>query len=247
MVRLVAGGPLVAGLCVLALGPPATLVPAPPPLFEEVPPARSGLLWRHDNAFSPRRLPAGEPGPGSSLRRLRQRRLDGHLPGEQRFLRLLSACQEAAGTRLYRNNRDGTFTDVTAGRESRAATPSAWGSRRATTTTTGTPTSSSPPTGDPRCTATMATGPSPTSPRQPAWRLAGWTTSAAWLDYDGDGLLDLFVCSFVQYTRESQELCLKSAAASPAIASRGCSSRPHPSSTGTTATGRSRTSAARHG
>ena len=53
---------------------------------------------------------------------------------------------------LYRNNRDGTFTDVT-GR------PGVGGS--------------------------------------------GWSTSAVWFDYDNDGKLDLFVCSFVDYSARS--------------------------------------------
>jgi hypothetical protein len=50
---------------------------------------------------------------------------------------------------LYKNNRDGTFTDVT-DHAGVAAT--------------------------------------------------GWTTSAVWFDYDSDGRLDLFVCSFVDYS-----------------------------------------------
>ena len=32
----------------------------------------------------------------------------------------------------------------------------------------------------------------------------GWTTSAVWFDYDNDGKLDLFLCSFVDYGAEQQ-------------------------------------------
>ena len=36
---------------------------------------------------------------------------------------------------------------------------------------------------------------------------SGWGTSAAWLDYDGDGLLDLFVCRYVDWTPKKDLFC----------------------------------------
>ena len=33
--------------------------------------------------------------------------------------------------------------------------------------------------------------------------MPGWTTSAVWFDYDNDGRLDLFVCSFVDYGQQA--------------------------------------------
>jgi hypothetical protein len=36
---------------------------------------------------------------------------------------------------------------------------------------------------------------------------SGWGTSSAWLDYDGDGLLDLFVCRYVDWSPEKDLFC----------------------------------------
>src|SRR5205823_4972949 len=35
----------------------------------------------------------------------------------------------------------------------------------------------------------------------------GWSTSAAWLDYDGDGKIDLFVCHYVKWSPATDVFC----------------------------------------
>jgi len=37
--------------------------------------------------------------------------------------------------------------------------------------------------------------------------IPGWTTSAVWFDYDNDGKLDLFLCSFVEFSGKANVVC----------------------------------------
>ena len=79
-------------------------------LFEIVPPSASGLTWRHSNGRSPEYHLPETTGAGCAfldydndgwmdIFLLSGTRLEGDPPG--------------ATNRLYKNNRDGTFTDVT--------------------------------------------------------------------------------------------------------------------------------------
>ena len=54
---------------------------------------------------------------------------------------------------------------------------------------------------------TKATASSQTSPQASGINNASFGTSAAWLDYDRDGKLDLFVANYVQWTQKGDIWC----------------------------------------
>lgn len=111
-----------AGICAksMAFGSKSlvTVVPAfagpsiPPPLFEEVPSSTSGITWRHVNGRSPEYYLPETTGAGCAFLDYDN---DGWMDiylvnsGACDFLQPNPSLRNA----LYRNNRDGTFTDVT--------------------------------------------------------------------------------------------------------------------------------------
>jgi len=96
----------------LALGRPRLGRAATRPLFEELSPAAMGITWVHDNARSPERYLPETLGPGCAFLDYDN---DGWMDiylvnsGKSDFFTPTRPLRNA----LYRNNRDGTFTDVT--------------------------------------------------------------------------------------------------------------------------------------
>jgi enediyne biosynthesis protein E4 len=200
--------------CLSALGLLPMQAQSAPPLFEEVPPAKSGIGWAHENGFSaPHYLPESM-GPGVAFFDFDN---DGWM---DIFLVNSGPCDffEAAtkpNHALYRNNRNGSFTEVTG--KSGILPPKSFGMGVAV----GDYNNDGFPdlfiTAYGACTLYRNNGDGTfTDVTQKAGIVApGWTTSALWFDYDGDGLLDLFVCSFVQYDKASQSVCISARGGKP--------------------------------
>src|SRR5512134_2185778 len=85
---------------------------AAPPTFEEIPSSVSGITWVHENAMSPERYLPETMGPGVAF-------FDYDNDGWVDIFMVNSGTAdfwkptEPVKNVLYKNNRDGTFTDVT--------------------------------------------------------------------------------------------------------------------------------------
>ena len=107
---------------------------------------------------------------------------------------------------LYRNNRDGTFTDVT----EKAGVPGGtfgMGAAVGDYDNDGYPDLFVTAYG--KCTLYHNNGNGTFSDvtSKAGLEAPGWTTSAVWFDYDNDGRLDLFLCSFVEFSLKTNVLC----------------------------------------
>lgn len=166
---------------------------------------QAGISWVHDNAMSPQRYLPETVGGGCAFLDYDQ---DGWMDiylvnsGESKFFKPGKPIRNA----LYRNNGNGTFTDVTeqAGVMGRGfAMGAAVGDYDAD--------------GYPDLLVTGLDfsilyhndrkGSFKDVSEQSGIRTPGWSTSAAWFDYDNDGKLDLYVCQFVHWTPELNIHC----------------------------------------
>ena len=179
--------------------------PQEPPAFEEIAPERSGIRWRHVAGLSKEMYVPETIGAGCAF-------LDYDGDGWiDIYLVNSGKCDfydppQPLRNALYRNNGDGTFTDVT---ERAGVTGTAYGMGAA----------AGDYDGDGRPDLYVTQYPSNvlyhnngdgtfTDVTEKAGVAApGWTTSAVWFDYNNDGRLDLFACGFLDFNKNNNIYC----------------------------------------
>ncbi len=175
------------------------------PLFRRVAAAQSGITWMHDNGKSAMRwLPESMCSGCAFFDYDNDGWMDIFLvnTGPSDFYKPSKPTRCA----LYRNNRDGSFTDVT---EKAGLAGDVWGEGVAIGDYDGDgwPDLYLTAYGANKLYRNNRDGTFTDVTRHAGVAAQGWSTSAVWFDYDNDGRLDLFVCSFVEYSRETKVNC----------------------------------------
>jgi hypothetical protein len=174
-------------------------------LFEEVPSAKSGISWQHVNGRSPEYYLPETTGAGCAF-------LDYDNDGWMDIYLVNSGkCdfydpQPTLRNALYRNNRDGTFTDVT---EKAGVLGGGYGMGVAVGDYNGDGYPDLYLTQYGKSVLYRNNGDGTFTDVTEAAGVAapGWSTSAVWFDYDNDGKLDLFVCRFADFDKSKHVFC----------------------------------------
>jgi hypothetical protein len=173
--------------------------------FEEVPAAASRITWVHTAGKSPEKYLPESTGAGCAFLDYDN---DGWMDiylvnsGKCDFYNPNPPLRNA----LYRNNRDGTFTDVT---EKAGVAAGGYGQGVAVGDYDG--------DGFPDLYVTQygrsilyhnnGDGTFTDVTDRAGVAAPGWASSAVWFDYDNDGRLDLFVCNFVDFSKSKNLPC----------------------------------------
>lgn len=171
---------------------------APPPYaFEEVPAAKSGIRWVHDAGRSNEKFLPESSGAGCAFLDFDN---DGWMDiylvnsGKSNFFNPPRPLQNA----LYRNNRDGTFTDVTT-KAGVAGGGYGMGVAVGDYNGDGFPDIYVTQCGQNILYRNNGDGTFTDVTAKAGVAAGGWSSSAVWFDYDNDGKLDLFVCQFAEF------------------------------------------------
>jgi len=175
-------------------------------IYEVWPSSKTGITWRHHNAKSPRRYQPESLGPGVAIFDYNNDGLmDLYFPnsGPADFFQPAKPLRAA----LYRNNGDGTFTDVT----ERAGVTNAGnfgiGAAAADFDGDGWVDLLVTNYGRNVLYRNRGDGTFEDVTSRAGLDAPGLYTSAVWFDYDNDGKPDLFVSSFVRYSKALEKDC----------------------------------------